>query len=106
MIPAVPVEGVVNEIPGIRRTALVGVGAHSVQAPVLCVEMDAEAEWTGEIEGALQMRLNETRWANVVKRCLVHKGFPVDPRHNSKIKREELRHWAQAKCGDLIGVVQ
>ena len=106
LVPAVPVEGVANELEGVRRTALVGVGSTGHQVPVLCVEMEPNQSWTKDHETSLQHRLSETQWATVVARCLVHEAFPVDPRHNSKIKREVLREWAQQRCGDLVGVLQ
>ena len=101
-----PVEGVANELKEIRRSALVGVGNPGRQVPVLCLELETGVSWTDDQEAELQSRLGQTRWADVVKRSLVHDGFPVDPRHNSKIKREELRLWAQMKCDDFVGVVK
>jgi len=106
LVPAVPVEGVANELEDVRRTALVGVGQSGHQVPVLCVEMEPNARWTTSHETNLREALGQTKWGSVVVRCLVHDSFPVDPRHNSKIKREVLRDWAQTQCGDLMGVIQ
>ena len=77
----------------------------ATKKPVLCVEMEPGQAWSEATNAAVQQRLNETKWAGVVVRCLVHTSFPVDPRHNSKIKREALKVWAEQQCGDLIGVL-
>jgi len=94
MIPAVPVEGVANTVDGVCRTALVGTGPRGRQVGVLCVDLEPGVVWGRALEQELLARLGKTRWDGVVTRCLVHPGFPVDPRHNSKIKREQLAMWA------------
>ena len=76
----------------INRTALVGVSGR----PVLCVELEAEAEarpgatLTAELLG-LGARHPHTAG---VRDVLYHPGFPVDIRHNAKIGREQLAGWA------------
>jgi acyl-CoA synthetase (AMP-forming)/AMP-acid ligase II len=89
-LPSVPVEGVFNEAPGVARTALVGVGAPGHQLPVLWVELEPGASWSPEAEAAMLARAEGTPWAGRVSRVLLHRGFPVDARHNSKIRREDL----------------
>jgi hypothetical protein len=32
-----------------------------------------------------------------IEHFLFHPGFPVDPRHNAKIHREELKAWAESQ---------
>ncbi len=99
MVPAVPVEGVFNEHPKLLRTALVGVGVHGAERPVLCIELEAGQEWTAGDEAGLLALAEGTRWEGIVTEVLVHPGFPVDPRHNSKIKREVLKVWASEQLG-------
>ena len=87
----IPVEGVFNAHPNVKRTALVGVK----NQPVLCVELEpgtkrAEAELTRELL-ALGQKYAHTR---CVKTILYHPSFPVDIRHNAKIFREGLAVWA------------
>lgn len=102
LVPAVPVEGVFNEHPQVLRTALVGVGDKGAQLPVLWVELEQDALWSGELAAEIQALADDTRWAGLVERVLHHPGFPTDPRHNSKIKRGELRDQATTRCADLL----
>ncbi|TVQ92551.1 MAG: hypothetical protein EA397_07005 [Deltaproteobacteria bacterium] len=94
LLPAVPVEGVFNEHSKVLRTALVGIGERGAQEPVLCVELEAGEAWTDGLEAEILAMAEGTRWEGVVRRVLHSAGFPTDARHNSKIKREELRAWA------------
>lgn len=102
LLPAVPVEGVFNEHPKVLRTALVGVGERGAQQPVLCVELEAGQDWSPALGEEILALANGTRWEGVVARVLHSAGFPVDARHNSKIKREELRAWATAQLSTQL----
>lgn len=87
----IPVEGVFNAHPSVKRTALVGVG----RTPVLCVELEPgtktpEEDLTRELL-ALGRKCDHTR---SIKTILYHPSFPVDIRHNAKIFREKLAAWA------------
>jgi len=106
MVPCVPVEGMINGDTRVARVALVGVGAKGRQVPVLCVELEDGVAFTPVIEAELVALTEDSKWSGVIARCLHHPGFPVDARHNSKIKREVLKGWAQERCGDLIGVLK
>lgn len=91
------VEPIFNTVPGVARTALVGVGEAGAQLPVLCVELQR-----GHSDGpALQQALREHAAARAAEagltHFLVHPGFPVDIRHNAKIGREKLAVWARAQ---------
>lgn len=101
-IPVVAVEGVYNQHPAVFRTALVGVGPAGRQIPVLCVELEAGQSWSDTLGHELDKLSEGTRWAGLVTRYLPHSGFPTDTRHNSKIKREILRPWAEDNCRDLM----
>lgn len=101
LLPAVPVEGVFNEHAKVLRTALVGVGERGAQEPVLCVELEAGESWSSALESEILALANGTRWQGVVSRVLHSTGFPTDARHNSKIKREELREWASQQVRAL-----
>lgn len=102
MVPAVPPEGVFNEHPEVLRTALVGVGEPGEEVPVLCVELEAGASWSERLERELLALADGTRWEGVVQRVLRHDGFPVDARHNSKIRREDLKVWATHRLGPMV----
>lgn len=102
LVPAVPVESVFNEHDKVLRTALVGVGEKGSQIPVLWVQLESGESWSGALAAEIQALADGTRWAGLVQRVLHHESFPVDPRHNSKIKRGELRTEATARCHDLL----
>jgi len=92
----IPVEGVFNGHPAVRRTALVGVK----NKPVLCVELEPGTEMNEENLTrellALGQKYDRTR---AIKTILYHPSFPVDIRHNAKIFREKLAVWAAGKIG-------
>jgi acyl-coenzyme A synthetase/AMP-(fatty) acid ligase len=96
MVPSVPVEGIYNEHPAVFRSALVGVGTAGSQVPVLCVELHPGHTLSG-IEGELKALADGTPYAGVVQRFLAHPGFPTDARHNSKIRRGDLKTWAEGQ---------
>jgi acyl-CoA synthetase (AMP-forming)/AMP-acid ligase II len=92
----IPCEGILNTQPGVRRTALVGVGEKPRQHPVICVEP------AGDASSAKRAALREELLAlaarhpitQSIRKVLFHPAFPVDIRHNSKIFREKLALWA------------
>jgi hypothetical protein len=79
------------------RTALVGVGDPGGQIPVLCVEMEPGRHFTQQTVDGLRDLAGGTEYAGLVKYFLPHHEFPTDARHNSKIRREDLRQWASAR---------
>ncbi|WP_295969313.1 olefin beta-lactone synthetase [uncultured Xanthomonas sp.] len=96
------VEPIFNALPGIGRTALVGIGEPGQQRPVLCYELEVGAMLSSGPElQALQQRLRDTAAAHAhtvgIVDFLSHPGFPVDIRHNAKIGREKLALWAAEK---------
>jgi acyl-coenzyme A synthetase/AMP-(fatty) acid ligase len=84
------VEGPFNALPSVRRAAFVGPVVSGRVVPTICVEpMPVKLP---HVPGAfVPARLREHARARVVERVLVVDRFPVDPRHNAKIHREELR---------------
>ena len=93
------VEGIFNQHPDALRTALVGVGAPGRQIPVLCVE--PRGQLSAVDSERLHFDLLQLAQAHALTRnirtVLFHPGFPVDTRHNSKIRREDLGQWATKK---------
>ncbi len=90
------VEPVFNPHPGVRRTALVGVGAMGSQRPVLCVELAPATnarDWP-RIERELRALGAAHAHTARIDTFLRHPKFPVDIRHNAKIGREKLAVWA------------
>jgi acyl-CoA synthetase (AMP-forming)/AMP-acid ligase II len=91
-----PVEGVFNAHPQVARTALASVGEPGQATPVLCVELraPASASTKARIESELRALGAAHGHTRTIRHFLFHKGFPVDARHNSKIRREDLSFWA------------
>ncbi|MGH8054865.1 MAG: olefin beta-lactone synthetase [Stenotrophomonas sp.] len=87
------VEPMFNTVAGVRRTALVGVGAYGSQRPVLCYELLPGADVAG-IEAHLRALAAAHPTLAGIAHFLQHPGFPVDIRHNAKIGREKLAIWA------------
>ena len=90
----VPCEAIFNQHAQVRRTALVGVGVPGQQRPVLCVELEQDAQSTDRLTQELLAlgAVNDLTKAILV--ILYHPSFPVDVRHNAKIAREKLAVWA------------
>ncbi|MEL6344517.1 MAG: fatty acid CoA ligase family protein [Myxococcota bacterium] len=97
MLPAVPLEGIFNRYPGVRRTAVVGLGASGAETPTLIVEPLPGVHLTADDHPQILALADGTRWAGRIQTVLTHRGFPVDPRHNSKIRRGQLKTWAQSR---------
>ncbi|MEU4495665.1 fatty acid CoA ligase family protein [Streptomyces sp. NPDC023998] len=90
-------EGVFNTHPRVKRTALVGLGPHGEQRPVLCVELAPgtdRRQWP-QIEGELRELGANNPMTKTIADFLPHPAFPVDVRHNAKIRRELLAGWAE-----------
>lgn len=83
------VEAAADTAPGVRRTALVGVGPAGRQQAVLCVEpqrgMHKEA-----LLAALRAALADHRHGRRIGTVLFHPRLPTDIRHNSKVDRVRL----------------
>lgn len=89
-----PVEGIFNNHPQVRRTALVGVAASGATKPVLCVELSDRAADRAKVRGELLALGAAHPHTKDVTTVLFHPQFPVDIRHNAKIFREKLAVWA------------
>ena len=92
-------EAIFNQHPDLRRSALVGVGPKGRQTPVLCIEVRSKLSPVDSER--VHFDLLQLAQAHAITRSirtvLFHPGFPVDIRHNSKIRREELAEWASQK---------
>ena len=96
----VPVENIFNQHPRVARTALVGIGEKGAETPLLVVEgipgehPKGQAMTQGFIMQLMEIGRKVPRSADI-EQFLFHPSFPVDPRHNAKIHREELKAWAE-----------
>ncbi|TDD95125.1 fatty acid CoA ligase family protein [Actinomadura rubrisoli] len=95
------VEPVFAAVAGVRRTALVGVGPAGAQRPVLVVEPEpglGRRRRTGLVHAVLEVAGERLPAAGITD-VLPHRSFPVDVRHNSKIRRHVLAAWAARRLG-------
>lgn len=99
MLASVCMENIFNQHPRVFRTAVVGVGPPAAQVPVACVELERGEILSPRLEAELAALADPTEFKGVILRFLAHPGFPVDARHNSKIRREELAVWAGRRLG-------
>lgn len=83
-------EAIFNSHPKVARSALVGVDSE----PVICIELE-EGRASKKLEKEILGLSQKTLASSSVKTLLFHKSFPVDVRHNAKIKREILAQWAK-----------
>ncbi|WP_084772982.1 fatty acid CoA ligase family protein [Nonomuraea candida] len=90
------VEPLFAALPGVRRTALVGVGPAGAQRPILVVEREPGARRAGVRAAVLEHAARHPHSAGI-QEVLFHPGFPVDARHNSKIRRHVLAAWASRR---------
>jgi acyl-CoA synthetase (AMP-forming)/AMP-acid ligase II len=96
----IPCEGPFNAHSEVKRTALVGARVGGRIVPVICIE-----PWEWRRDPNEQARLLEAmrKVASTVEHTrhiehyLLRETFPVDVRHNAKIRREELAEWATAE---------
>ncbi|HLV02928.1 MAG TPA: peptide synthase, partial [Acidobacteriota bacterium] len=89
-------EGIINQHPEVRRSALVGIGSPPAQEPVVCVELWDGRHWKGSnrLKEELLELARRYEITRPIRKVLFHKSFPVDIRHNAKIFREKLAEWA------------
>ena len=79
------VEGPINAIEGVYRSALVGIGEPGNQQPAIIIEPDPGTNPTD-----LAPRIREALQAKGIARIEFRKTLPVDIRHNAKIRRTQL----------------
>ncbi len=92
------VEAIFNAQPGVRRSALVGVGPRDNRTPVLVVEREAAAGARGWQKELLAIAHSNPAMRGI-REVLVYPSLPVDVRHNAKINRELLAAWASKRMG-------
>jgi acyl-CoA synthetase (AMP-forming)/AMP-acid ligase II len=95
----IPCEAIFNGVSGVKRSALVGLGAKSNQSPVIIIEPEDKAivnSKTGREQFCKQLLHAGAKYEHTqsISKILFHPDFPVDVRHNAKIFREQLALWA------------
>ncbi|KAA9395774.1 alpha/beta fold hydrolase [Kocuria coralli] len=102
VVAPVAAEHAADNVPGIGRTAVVGVGPRGAQVPVAVCELQSPSRTSGPARPALAAKVR----AAVVDATgldlaavLVVRSHPTDVRHNSKIDRTLLAEWAANALG-------
>lgn len=108
LLAPVPTENLLNRHPKVARTALVGVGPRGRERPAVVVEPVTgamprgradRARFAAEIAALLSERRSDSPppAPERIEAVLFKRSFPVDARHNAKIRSEELKRWAEEK---------
>ncbi len=80
-------EGIFNDLPGVRRSALIGLGERPAQEPAIVIEPEpGESPTEQEV---LKVAAAHALTRNI-RKVFFSPGFPVDVRHNAKIHRLTL----------------
>ncbi len=96
----IPCEAIFNTHPKVKRSALVGVGPPGQQTPIIIIEANGSINEEAITAELLSLGASYTI-TQPIRRVLYHPSFPVDIRHNAKINREQLAHWARSAQGEL-----
>jgi acyl-CoA synthetase (AMP-forming)/AMP-acid ligase II len=80
-------EGIFNALPGVNRSALIGLGTAPDQVPAIVIEPEPGSRLTEQAILDQARRFDLTR---CIERVFFDNAFPVDVRHNAKIHRLEL----------------
>ncbi len=107
-VAPVPTENVVQRHARVKRAALVGVGARGAQRAVLVIEpkkgefpksKSARAAFAEDVLLFLAAERHATplHAPEAIDHVLFHPAFPVDVRHNAKVKNELLQRWAERR---------
>lgn len=93
----IPCEAVFNNHPDVLRSALVGVGTPPNQTPVIIIQtrQPGSSSQDRELLPELLKLGSQNLLTKDINTILFHPDFPVDIRHNAKIRREELAAWAE-----------
>lgn len=90
------IEGRVNAIHGVFRSALVGIGDPGQQLPVVIVEPELGIK-AGPLVASVHDQLDMHAETACIKNVLMRQDLPVDIRHNAKIRRPQLADWARRR---------
>jgi acyl-coenzyme A synthetase/AMP-(fatty) acid ligase len=88
----IPVEAVFNQHADVIRSALIGLdkGDGKGKIPVICVEVRKNKKRKIYLQDELRAMAKEYDITGTIEEFHFYRKFPVDPRHNAKIYREEL----------------
>jgi len=91
------VEGIVNAVRGVRRSALVGIGRGRGE-PLIVVEPEP-GQRPATLVPRIAERLAEHESTAGIRRVVTRRSLPVDIRHNAKIRRGRLAEEMHRRYG-------
>jgi acyl-CoA synthetase (AMP-forming)/AMP-acid ligase II len=89
-----PAEQVFRTHPQVARCALVGLGPRGGQEPALVIQSVAPSVDQPSLARELRALALQNAHTTGIRKFFFHPSFPVDVRHNAKIHRLALTHWA------------
>lgn len=95
---SIQMEAIFNQHPKIRRSALVKLKKGGIVVPGLVIERhDKSTKMTDGFYKELLAMKENAEFTKDIAAFFLHSDFPVDVRHNIKIDRTKLSHWAQER---------
>lgn len=92
----IQMEAIFNQNSQVKRSALVKLVVGNKIVPGIVIERhDKKKKLTSSFLRELEVLKESEPFTKDVNHFFVHPGFPVDVRHNIKIDRIKLSHWAQ-----------
>jgi acyl-CoA synthetase (AMP-forming)/AMP-acid ligase II len=92
----IQMEAIFNQNSQVKRSALVKLVVGNKIVPGSAIERhDKKRKLTSSFLRELEVLKESEPFTKDVNHFFVHPGFPVDVRHNIKIDRTKLSHWAQ-----------
>ncbi len=92
------IESIFNLHPAIKRTALIQINKNGIITAAIAIERnDGDEKLTLKFNEELKILAASSEYTNEIKDFFLHPSFPVDVRHNIKIDRSKLSHWAQSR---------
>ena len=102
----IQIEAIFNNHDAVSRSALVGLGDRPNEVPVVVVELHdghiPAKDLRDRIRNELLMMAQAHEKTKQIKHVLFHEGLPVDVRHNAKINRDALKHWAETQLPEVV----
>ena len=87
VLPTIPVETIINQIPGVRKSALIC----PLSEPIIVIE----GKRSPRLEKLIKDKMRDDERLKDIKGIAFMNSFPVDVRHNIKIDRLKIRDLAK-----------
>lgn len=94
VLDTAPCEHWFEQRPGVTRAALVGVQLRDEVVPAVVIQPSDSGGNAAALASSLFAELREHELLRSIRYLLFRSEFPMDIRHNSKIRRDELAPWA------------